>query len=235
MPSRTFAIGDIHGCLTALDVLLTRIAHTPDDTLVFLGDYVDRGPDSKGVVARLLELTTQCDTVFITGNHEEMARDAAKSPEFWRYWMQYGGLATVESYDVTDFWSEIPDAHRQFFLSTVDWYETDDHILCHAPIRPSRPIAEQSSDDFRWSFVVAHAPHCSGKRVVCGHATQRSGVPAIVHNTVFIDTGACGGGWLTALHLERTEALQANQAGEARVLTRAEFAGQPDDTDGGHG
>ena len=229
MAARTYAIGDIHGCLAALDALLAQMIPSTDDTLVFLGDYIDRGADSKGVVARLLELSGQCRTVFITGNHEEMAQDAGKSPEAWRYWMQYGGLATVKSYDVTDFWTEIPDDHRRFFAAPVDFHETADHLLTHAPIRPSRPIAQQSSHDWRWSFDVPHAPHCSGKRVVCGHATQRSGLPAIVNNTVFVDTGAWAGGWLTALDLEHTQALQANQEGETRALTLEDFAGQPDE------
>src|SRR5262245_13321258 len=98
MSERVIAIGDIHGCAVALRKLIEVLAPEPDDTLVVLGDCVDRGPDSRGVIEQLLALREDCQLVPILGNHEEMMLnyiDGRPQPDDW---LQVGGAATVESY-----------------------------------------------------------------------------------------------------------------------------------------
>lgn len=100
--SRTIAIGDIHGCSTALIGLLAAIDPEPDDTIVTLGDYIDRGIDSRGVLDRLLELSRRSRLVSLLGNHEEMLLDALQEQAGYDFWINCGGIATLDSYDPPD-------------------------------------------------------------------------------------------------------------------------------------
>src|SRR5947209_8352154 len=95
---RTLAVGDIHGCLRALDALLAAVRLQPDDRLITLGDYTDRGPDSHGVIERLLELGDRCRLVCLRGNHDQMMLDARHDPMVLREWLQFGGRQTLQSY-----------------------------------------------------------------------------------------------------------------------------------------
>src|SRR5215213_6317702 len=97
---RTLAIGDIHGCLTALDTLLGFVQPKPDDRLVFLGDYVDRGPDSKGVLDRVIELHKAGRAVCLRGNHEIMMAAARGGRDDYRFWLRVGGLEAMDSYRI---------------------------------------------------------------------------------------------------------------------------------------
>src|SRR5437773_9250836 len=99
MSSRTIAIGDIHGCSRALQAIVEAIQPAADDTLVLLGDYVDRGPDSRGVLDFLLEQEERCRVVPLLGNHELMLLDALENPNVIGPWMECGGNATMRSYD----------------------------------------------------------------------------------------------------------------------------------------
>src|SRR4051794_24858439 len=99
---RTLAIGDIHGCLTALDTLLLAVRPQPDDLIVTLGDYVDRGPDSRRVVDRLLHLPPLCQLVALRGNHDQMMLDARAGAEPLRDWLGCGGRETLRSYAPAD-------------------------------------------------------------------------------------------------------------------------------------
>src|SRR5262245_28876628 len=99
MPKRIIAIGDIHGCATALRTLLEAIKPGPDDVLVPLGDYIDRGPDSRDVIDSLIGLQAQCTLVPLLGNHEEMLFTARLSKGDLRFWLNFGGDETLRSYD----------------------------------------------------------------------------------------------------------------------------------------
>src|SRR5262245_55090137 len=99
---RTFAIGDIHGCSRAFDTLLVQVAPRPDDRIITLGDYVDRGPDSCGVINRLLALSKQLRLVCLRGNHDQMMLDARDSPLAEEMWLECGGRETLRSYSVLD-------------------------------------------------------------------------------------------------------------------------------------
>jgi serine/threonine protein phosphatase 1 len=218
--ARTLAIGDIHGCLTALDTLLGFVQPQPDDQLVFLGDYVDRGPDSKGVLNRLIELHRTGRAVCLRGNHEVMMAGARCGSNDFRFWTNFGGLEALESYSTGSITLEaIPSEHWRFIEKTcVDWYETDSHIFVHANLHPDKPLAKQPVEWLHWQPLIAHrySRHCSGKTMVCGHSEQRDGIPLRVIGAVCIDTWAFGDGWLTCLDVESGEYWQANELGRTR-------------------
>jgi serine/threonine protein phosphatase 1 len=120
MKPRTIAIGDIHGCSAALDTLLKAIRPRPDDTIVTLGDYVNRRPDSKGVIERLIALANRCRLVPLLGNHDQMLL-AARSGLHTMTWMRMGGLATLHSYGTGRDLNCIPDEHYEFLKECLDY------------------------------------------------------------------------------------------------------------------
>jgi serine/threonine protein phosphatase 1 len=223
---RQFAIGDVHGCITALSTLLDRLAPAPEDKLIFLGDLIDRGPDSKSVISTILELRNKCSVEAIMGNHEEMVLLSRVDPRLLQAWLSFGGRETLESYGVTfdsdlpiekDWAKNIPEEHWHF-LSTamVDCVEEDHHILVHGAVDPKLPLAEQPWPELRWARWDDPQMHCSGKVTVCGHTHQPSGLPISNGNAICIDTWVYGDGWLTALDLATHRYLQTNQRGEVR-------------------
>ncbi len=112
MSNRIIAVGDIHGCSKALDAILGAMQLTSNDTLITLGDYVDRGPDTKGVIDRLIELSTSCKLVPLLGNHEEMMLDVLQEQSPPYRWLQYGGVDTLDSYRFTGDMKVIPEPSR---------------------------------------------------------------------------------------------------------------------------
>lgn len=218
MSGRLIAIGDIHGCAGALDAILAAIDIQAGDTLVTLGDYVDRGPDSKGVVDRLIALKTQCQLVSLFGNHEEMMLDVVRDGQPPHRWLQYGGVETLDSYRFAGDMDVISAEHRDFFASLVDYYETDEHFFVHANYDPDLPLAEQPQQLLRWLKLTDYTPppHRSGKRAVMGHTHDRAGEIFDIGHLVCLDTYCYGGGWLTALDLHSGKLWQANMAGELR-------------------
>jgi serine/threonine protein phosphatase 1 len=214
LPSRTFAIGDIHGCDCALDVLLSNMEITEDDTLVILGDVVDRGPGTKQVIDRLLELERSCRLIFLLGNHEECMIDALDGGPLRELWLEHGGVEAIESYRRE---SEIPARHIEFLHSGRDYWEDDNTIYVHANLEPGVPLAEQSSDWLRWIKLKGdEPPHPSGKRVICGHTPQKNDKPLVFPGWVCLDTCAYGGGFLTCLDVDANLLYQARQTGEYR-------------------
>jgi serine/threonine protein phosphatase 1 len=221
---RTLAIGDIHGCSQALRALLDAIQPTPDDWLITLGDYVDRGPDSYGVIEQLLALHGTGRLIALRGNHEEMMLQARSSHHWLEEWLDCGGKQALRSYSplgddgkIVD----VPDEHWAFLDDVcVEWHENDTHIFVHANVYPEVPMDEQPGDMLRWESIGCEnsAPHCSGKVLVCGHTQQRSGLPLNLGHAVCIDTWAYGNGWLTCLDVATGRIWQANQAGRLRTL-----------------
>src|ERR1700740_2097227 len=136
---RTLAIGDIHGCHTALTHLVREVKPASGDQLVFIGDYIDRGPASRQVIDSLLQLKNTCSTVFLRGNHEVMILDARESFLKTDIWQSYGGLETVHSYGSKfgqDWVTAIPDFHWAFLEQTARFFETERHIFVHACLDP---------------------------------------------------------------------------------------------------
>ncbi len=218
MPSRTIAIGDIHGCSQALAALLDAVTPTAEDTIVPLGDYVDRGPDSRGVVDLLIQLAEQCEVVPLLGNHEAMLLDSLESPECFDFWLRCGGRETLASYGGA--LSLIPPLHLAFFHGCRRYYETDSHFMVHANYDPDLPLDEQTDRLSLWEHIVYRMPprHASGKTAIVGHTPQSSGEILDLDHLIGIDTYCVGGGWLTAYEINSRQTWQANREGQLRVV-----------------
>ena len=201
---KIFAIGDIHGCVKKLRRLLEIPAiDFGHDTLVFMGDYVDRGPYSFEVVAYLLELKERSpNTVFLKGNHEAMLLDYLAGTDELTY-LANGGRHTLDSYlnhaQPQD--SEtIPASHLEFFNNLRLYYETEDYIFVHAGLRNKVPLEKQSPADLLWirrKFIRSN--YDFGKRVIFGHTPFKA--PLVQSNKIGIDTGAVYRNKLTCLEL----------------------------------
>ncbi len=224
---RVYAIGDIHGRSDLLRIMQGRIqkdleARPVDDAIVvYIGDYVDRGPDSKGVIDALIKAPPfNAEVRYLKGNHEDALLTFLDDPGFLRMWRDFGGLETLMSYGVNvpeagvgDEW--IAEVHKQFvaalpkshlaFLRNLDLtFECGDYFFAHAGIRPGVPFAEQQAADVLWirdPFLNSKRSH--GKIVVHGHTPQEQ--PVIRKNRIGIDTGAFVTGALTALVAEGTQ------------------------------
>ena len=212
------AIGDIHGCAATLDVLLARLAPTSDDHLVFVGDYVDRGPDSCGVINRLMGLRETHRCTFLRGNHEALMLDCYDYADC-ELWHANGGIATLQSYRTER--RSVFEAHVAFIRETVSYYDTPDFFFVHAGLDPARTIAENVSlfDDevFLWerSHLQVKEPPWE-KPVVCGHTPHME--PLVRDRLLVIDTGCVyynrpGFGRLTAIRLPERALVSVDYVG----------------------
>lgn len=212
---RTIAIGDIHGCSQALQGLVQAIKPQQDDLLIFLGDYVDRGPDSKGVVQMLIELQDYCRTVFLLGNHEIMFQGALRglAPELW---LQTGGSQTVTSYG--GLLENVSARHREFLQRCLPYFETETHLFVHANYLADLPLCEQPESTLFWEHLGDRMPqpHCSGKHVYCGHTPQEAGNIGWYGHFTCLDTCCFGGYWLSAVEVNTLETWQVSKHGHLR-------------------
>jgi serine/threonine protein phosphatase 1 len=211
---RLFAIGDIHGCVEELRQLLDAIPATADDTIVFVGDYVDRGSDSCGVIEHLLTWRrhTPARSVFLKGNHEDMALDyIGRSGQWGEAWLRNGGVATLRSYGIsaqaprTDVAREMPEAHVRFMEELETSLLWGDYRVVHAGVRPGVPWDAQRTEDLLWirEEFLDH-PHDLGVTIVFGHTPHRRVVIQPPYR-IGIDTGCVYGGALTCLVLPEGE------------------------------
>jgi serine/threonine protein phosphatase 1 len=218
---RTLAIGDIHGCGKALRALAESVPIRPSDTIVVLGDFVDRGPETRGVIDWLLEVERRGKLVALRGNHEVMMLQAREDELACREWLECGGDAALASYSrpgERGRLDDIPERHWEFLeQSTRAWYETNSHFFVHANAYPYLALEDQPDYMLYWEKFDHPPPHESGKVMVCGHTPQRSGIPRSIGHAVCLDTGACRGGWLTCLDVDSGVYWQANQAGATRI------------------
>ena len=201
---KIFAIGDIHGCFDKLQSLLAKIhIDFARDSLVFLGDYVDRGPDSFEVVEYLTGLKRRYpQIVFLKGNHEEMLLDYLLGVDQMGYLLT-GGRQTMDSYlkQPSAAGSDtIPTAHRDFYETLTLYHETEQYFFAHAGLKPKVLLADQSPHDLLWirqEFI--RSTYDFGKQVVFGHTPLPK--PLVTPNKIGIDTGAVYGGKLTCVEL----------------------------------
>ncbi|PSN20651.1 serine/threonine protein phosphatase [filamentous cyanobacterium CCP5] len=217
---QVFAIGDIHGCATALDTLLTAIPFQPGDRIVALGDYINKGPDSRRVLDRLIGLQRADQLVALRGNHEiKMLRaidhqrpivDGSTLVDFCTL-ASYGHSGRVGSL------ADIPKAHQDFIETHChDWWEIEGFLFVHATVEPQKPLNDQSEQVLRWTKFNYPEPHISGKVIVCGHTPQMGGWPLNIGHAICLDTYAHGGGWLSCLEVNSGWLWQANQRRELR-------------------
>ncbi|MEM6779720.1 MAG: metallophosphoesterase family protein [Planctomycetota bacterium] len=213
-----YAIGDIHGCAKALRTLIQSIEPGTDDELIFMGDYVDRGPDSRDVIEQLIELKARCRVVALRGNHEVMLVGVALGGCDPEAWLRSGGAATVASYGGAT--SKIPSRHLEFLESLVPAYQTETEIFVHAMYDPECDVHEQSDELTYWTHlpVPLPPPHGSGRRVYLGHTPQASGDVLFRPHLVCVDTYCFGGGYLTALDLTTERVVQVNRHGHVRKV-----------------
>lgn len=211
--ARIYAIGDVHGCNSLLIKLLTTISPQKDDTLIFLGDVIDRGEDSKGVLDTIMHYQSICHVILIQGNHEEMMLSAIHDKEYLKYWLKFGGIETLQSFGVMINQQElrqIPYAYYKLLKSSLTYYETEDFIFTHATPFANIEMNQQTDEGLRWRFIPPDGQdrHISGKTVICGHSAQKSGKVYHQDGLICIDTYAYGGGALTALEVTNMQVYQ---------------------------
>ena len=201
---RTLIIGDIHGCLDMLKRLIDKTEWNPvHDRLIFIGDYIDRGEDGKGVIDYILQLKK--DSPFIQcliGNHEQMFLDYLSGADYNSFILN-GGLSTLRGYKEVRRGTKdplIPPSHLDFFSSLLSMVELDEYYVVHAGFRPKVRIQDQDLFDMIWirdEFI--YSDYDFGKVVIFGHTPFHS--PLILKNKIGIDTGAVYGNCLTCLEL----------------------------------
>jgi len=226
---RTFVVGDIHGCIDEVERLLDALQPTADDTICFLGDYVDRGPSPRRVIERLIRLRTEGPRcVFLKGNHEDMFLAFLGYPgRYGDAFLWNGGDATLASYGLSSrpapqVAERLPSAHRDFLLSLQSRTTVGRFFCVHAGIRPGRPLDDQVEEDLLWirdEFIAA--PHDFPCTVLYGHTPQRD-VRLHLPYKIGLDTGLVYGNRLSCLELSRRELWQI--ARSARTVERRSLA-----------
>lgn len=209
---KIFAIGDIHGSFDQLQQLMTKIPiNLAYDTLVFIGDYIDRGPASVEVVDFLIDLKKRVPgIIFLKGNHEDMLEKYLDGSDRFTYLLN-GGQNTLDSYLSRSLQSEsypIPPDHTEFFKALRLYYETETYIFVHAGLRPKVPLESQATEDLLWirdKFI--YSKYNFGKTVVFGHTPLEK--PLVESNKIGIDTGAVYGNALTCVKLPDLEFFTA--------------------------
>lgn len=242
-----YAVGDVHGELDLLDRLLAKIAadhaeHAADldPVTIFLGDYIDRGSDSRGVVDRLLsrEDSAGMERRCLLGNHEQAMLNFLENPESGAGWLDYGGMATLAGYGMTphigaisrrdlvrlrdELAERLPPEHYEWLKALEPWVAYGDYAFAHAGIRPGRPLAAQTLDDLLWirkPFLESRARH--EKVIVHGHTITPT--PLVLNNRIAVDTGAYATGVLTAVALQadRMRMLHATRFRADRVKSES--------------
>jgi len=206
-----YAVGDIHGCRHFLEELLDKVQ--PDltqDRLIFIGDYIDRGPESRGVVDYIINLRRQYprgNIICLKGNHEAMFLDFLQGKDREMFLFN-GGRGTLRDYWGYG-WDEkeelmLPPEHEIFYRELLPYYETPDYIFVHGGLNPLLPLEEQAEEDLLWirgEFIASMEDF--GRRVIFGHTPFKR--PLVMPNKIGIDTGAVYGNFLTCLKLPEEE------------------------------
>ena len=224
---RIYAIADVHGRADLLGQAFARIdadlgSHPTSDVIeIFLGDYIDRGPNSREVIDLLIARSRDRTTVCLSGNHETYVSEFLRNPAVFDDWKQYGGLATLRSYGLAApidpdpaeraelslaFDWRMPSSHRRFLDNLKPSFTCGDFFFVHAGVRPGVPLADQSVEDLLWirqDFLFHEGDF--GKIIVHGHTPVRE--PDVRSNRINIDTCAHATGQLTCLLLEADQIM----------------------------
>jgi serine/threonine protein phosphatase 1 len=205
--NKTYIIGDIHGCDSLLEKLLQKIAWDPEtERLIFLGDYIDRGPNPKRVVDLILELSKRGNVDCLMGNHEGLFIHFLSTGDP-RLSLSNGGETTFRSYGIESGIEQreqaislVPPAHLEFYRSLRFFIELEEYLVVHAGLRPGVALEKQTPEDLLWiREPFLHSHYDFGKIVVFGHTPFRQ--PLIMVNKIGLDTGAVYGNRLTCMEL----------------------------------
>ena len=220
--SRTIAIGDIHGCATALASLLDAIALQPGGTLVTMGDYVDRGMESQKVIEILMELMGRTRLIPLMGNHEVMMLQALKDRQAFNFWLQHGGQQTLQSYGGK--LEKIPQQHLIFLQHCLKHWENEDHFFVHANYLANQSLEETPDEILFWQHMklAFPLPHINGKKAWVGHTPQDGGNIQDLGHVALIDTHCYDDGFLSAVDVDSGDFWQVKMDGSMRVLEPAE-------------
>jgi serine/threonine protein phosphatase 1 len=199
------AVGDVHGSLGKLRTLVARCeqhANGRPITFVFLGDYIDRGPESAGVIAYLIDLQSRLPghVIALKGNHEDMALEVLAGTRPANHWLSQGGAATLRSYAAQSP-GDLPHGHLEWLRGLRLSYDDGRRFFVHAGIDPDRPLDDQDEHDLIWMrepFLSDRRDH--GRLIVHGHTPCAT--PELRRNRLNLDTGAVFGGLLTAAIFE---------------------------------
>lgn len=224
-----YVIGDIHGCVDELRRLIGALPLRLGDSLIFLGDYIDRGPDSAGVVAYLIALQSElreASFVFLRGNHEDMLLSyLGLAGQHGDMFLINGGKATLASYGLSEAvaaeeaLSAIPPEHLMFYKKLERFYVMDPFLCVHAGIHPHKPLADQTEEELFWirnAFI--YSSHRLPYTVLFGHTPQQR----VLYDLPFkigLDTGLVYGNTLTCLEVDEKVLYQINR-GKKRVTRK---------------
>ena len=202
---RIFAVGDIHGCAKELEALLRKIKLSNDDLIIFLGDYIDRGPDARRVVDLILELSSMRKVITLRGNHESLLLDFLDRPESQGsgLFVMNGGTSTLANYAESTGSFNFPEEHLKFFRGLRLFYETDDYFFVHAGV-PEKPLSTLNPEKDEFTLLWTRQPFLSsqydwGKTIVHGHTPVQA--PDVKKNRINVDTGCVYDNCLTAIEL----------------------------------
>lgn len=219
LKGRTFAISDIHGCLKQFKSLVKNLGLGVNDTLILMGDYIDRGEDSAGVLDYIIELKEVFNVVTLLGNHDAMLRDTlynsnqSKREKWGSIWMNNGGMQTLRSYgcgvEVIDSPEYIPKKLQEHWWMIREmplYFITDTHIFVHSTPRSDLAIEDHSEEELIWRRPSIEDrngfyKHISGKVVISGHTAQEGRPLMLSDHNILIDTGCFFTGVLTAIEI----------------------------------
>ncbi len=216
---RLIAIGDIHGCIRPLEAIIETLQPTPHDVFVILGDIVNRGPASRQVIEKLIDLRRLTQLVFILGNHEEEMLAARDDEASLARWLSMGGHETLASYGDDVGIHGIPSEHWDFLESAIPWWQTEQYCFTHANYDPELPFDIQSGARLRWLSLQDSPPkpHYSGKTVIVGHTPNLNGTVVDFGFLRCLDTGCGLGGRLTAMDIRHRHIWQCAEVSDVVV------------------
>jgi len=190
-PPRLLAVGDVHGYKLKLEALMEKVSPTPEDQVIFLGDLIDRGPDSRGVIDYIFDFCRQHpNTVVLRGNHEDLLIRCLDEPTMLALYLRNGGWPTIDSYGGNSYLNFMPSDHLEFLRSRPHYYQAGSFLFVHAGLRPGVPLTDQKELDLLWiRHEFLNSDFDWGPVIVTGHTPQPK--PVNHAKRIVLDTGVC--------------------------------------------